>query len=234
MRATRFCVLAFAVAVALSLHAQTGQWVDISIGVEPGVTPVYPGDAPASFTLVKSMAKGDKLNLSDLHFGAHTGTHVDAPLHFIADGAPIEKIPVDKFIGPARIIECSKDALAIDAAELNKHDWKGAKRILFKTRNSYQNFWNDRDFHKDFTYVAPDAAQLLADAGVVLVGIDYHSLEKFGAPAPKAHLALLGKGAVILEGLDLRHVSGGDYELIALPAKFVGREGAPARAVVKK
>ena len=92
----------------------------------------------------------------------------------------------------------------------------------------------DSNFHKDFTYVAPDAAQLLADAGMELVGIDYISMEKFGAPEPKTHVALLGKGIPIVEGIDLSQVSAGDYDLIILPLRVPGHEAAPARALLKK
>jgi arylformamidase len=136
--------------------------------------------------------------------------------------------------GPALVIECSRDAAMIDAAELNKHpEWRKSKRLLFKTRNSYQNLWDDQEFHKDFVAFAPDAAKLMADAGVEVVGIDYLSAEKFGAPEPLAHRSLLGKGVVIVEGLDLRPARAGNYELILLPLKLVGLEGAPARAVLK-
>jgi arylformamidase len=146
----------------------------------------------------------------------------------------IDKISLAQLNGPAIVIECSKDAAIIDAAELNKHpEWRKAKRILFKTRNSYQNIWDDKEFHKDFVAFAGDAAQLMADAGVQLVGIDYLSAEKFGAPEPLAHRALLGKNVVIVEGLDLRPVKAGTYELLLLPLKVVGLEGAPARAVLK-
>jgi arylformamidase len=118
------------------------------------------------------MEKGDPLNLSMLEFGAHTGTHIDAPLHFVRNGKSVDQIPLSKLIGEARVIECSPDAAVVDAAELNRHQWRGARRILFKTRNSYQNLWADKQFHKDFVAIAPDAARLLADAGVELVGID--------------------------------------------------------------
>lgn len=208
-------------------------WIDVSIPVDPATTPVYPGDAPPKFVWLKSMEKGDGLNLSELQMGAHTGTHLDAPLHFLKGGDSVDELPISKFVGPGMVIECSPKAEIIDAAELNRHKWRGAKRIFFKTRNSYQNFWNDKEFHKDFVAFAPDAAKLLADAGVELVGIDYLSAEKFGAPEPLAHRALLGKGVAIIEGLDLRKVQGGDYDIIALPVDLAGREGAPARVIIR-
>ncbi|HXZ81367.1 MAG TPA: cyclase family protein [Terriglobales bacterium] len=237
----RVIVLAFLVLIpSTPAEAQLNQripssgWIDVSVAVDPAKIPVYAGDPEPQFTLVKSMAKGDKLNLSDLHMGVHTGTHIDAPLHFIADGGSVDRIPLENLIGPALVIECSRSAAIVDAAELNRHDWRGAKRLLFKTRNSYDNFWNDKTFHKDYVAFAPDAAQLLGQAGVELVGIDYLSAEKFGSPEPKAHLALLSQGVVIVEGLDLRPVMGGNYDMIALPVKLAGIEGSPTRVVLRK
>jgi len=132
-----------------------------------------------------------------------------------------------------RIIDCSPQALAIDAAELNKHQWKGAKRIFFRTRNSRNRWMTDPVFHKDFTYIAPDAAQLLADAGIELVGIDYNSAEQFGSPEPKTHRILLGKNIPIIEGVMLNDVKPGDYDLMLLPMKVIGHEAAAARALIR-
>lgn len=208
-------------------------WADISVLVDPDNTPVYPGNAPPKFTSLLSFDKGDNLTLSALEMGNHTGTHIDAPLHFVKSGATIDQIPVSKLTGPALVIEVSRSATIVDAAELDRHEWRGAKKILFKTRSSYDNFWADKEFHKDFVGIAPDAAQLLADAGVDLVGVDYLSVEQFGAPAPLAHRALLGKGIVVVEGLDLRNVSAGSYELVVLPLRLKGLEAAPARAILQ-
>jgi GntP family gluconate:H+ symporter len=208
-------------------------WIDVTATLDPARTPVYQGDAPMKFDFLKDMRKGDKLTLSVYSMGAHSGTHIDAPMHFIAGGAPIDQVPLQPLIGPARVIDIPDSVQAIDAAELNRHDWKGTPRVLFRTRSTLRG-WMDSAFHKDFAYVAPDAAQLLADAGVVLVGVDYISAEQFGAPAPRTHQILLGKGIPIVEGLDLRPVQAGDYDLIVLPLKVRGHEGAPARAIVRK
>jgi arylformamidase len=180
------------------------------------------------------MRKGDPLTLSAYSLGAHSGTHVDAPMHFVAGGASIDQIPIDRLIGPARVIEIADGVQAIDATELAKHDWRGAPRVLFRTRSSIRGWMTQPDFHRDFAYIAPDAAQLLADANVQLVGIDYLSAEQFAAPAPRAHQILLGKGIPIVEGLSLAAVRGGDYDLIVLPMKVGGHEGAPARAVLRR
>jgi arylformamidase len=165
--------------------------------------------------------------------GAHSGTHVDAPMHFIRDGAPIDRLSLDPFIGPARVIDIPDGVQSIDAAELDRHQWRGAERVLFRTRSSLRGWMASPTFHHDFAYVAPDAAQLLADAGVKLVGVDYISAEQFGAPAPLTHRTLLGRGIPIVEGLALAGVPAGDYDLIVLPIKVGGHEGAPARAVLR-
>ena len=214
--------------------ATVGQWIDVSASLDPATTPVYEGDAPMKFDFLKDMRKGDGFTLSVLSLGAHSGTHIDAPMHFVAGGAPIDQVPLAPLIGPARVIDIADGIQAIDAGELNRHQWKGAQRIIFRTRSSQRGWMTSPTFHRDFAYVAPDAAQLMADAGVLLVGIDYISAEQFGAPAPRTHRILLGKGIPIVEGLALEGVAAGDYDLIVLPIKVRGHEGAPARAVLRR
>ena len=227
---------ALLVTIALSTAAfsqSAMQWIDITAPLSAN-TPVFPGDAPIQLDFLKQFKNGDPLTLSKFTMGAHSGTHVDAPLHFIPNGKTLDQIPLSTFIGPVRIIDCSPNALAVDAAELNKHQWRGAKRIFFRTRNSRNHWMRDSQFHPDFTYVAPDAAQLLADAGVELVGIDYISMEKFKAEQPQTHRILLGKDIPIIEGLDLQDVTPGDYELMLLPIRVMGHEAAPVRALIRK
>lgn len=230
------CVAAAACASAPNRGASGADagYIDATVTLDQSTTPVYEGDAPMRFEFLKEMRRGDPLTLSAYSLGAHSGTHVDAPMHFVAGGAPIDKVPLDRLIGPARVIEIADDVQAITAAELGKHDWRGAPRILFRTRSSIHSWMTSPLFHRDFAYIAPDAAQLLADANVQLVGIDYLSAEQFGAPAPRAHQILLGKGIPIVEGLLLTGVRAGDYELVVLPMKVGGHEGAPARAVLRR
>lgn len=212
----------------------TDGWIDATATLQEGQTPVYEGDAPMVFTFLKSMQKGDGFTLSKYDLGAHSGTHLDAPMHFIKDGASIEQVPLSALIGPARVITIADSVQVIDAAELNRHDWKGAERILFRTRSSSHGWMDSVQFHRDFAYITGDAAQAMADANVKLVGVDYISAEQFAAPAPLAHRALLGKGIPIAEGLDLRQAPAGDYDLILLPIKVANHEGAPARALLRK
>jgi arylformamidase len=215
------------------LPASTG-WIDATATLDPATTPVYEGDAPMKFDFLKDMRKGDPLTLSVYSLGAHSGTHIDAPMHFVRDGASIDHVSLEPLIGPARVIDIPDTVQSIDAAELNRHNWKSTPRVIFRTRSSLRGWMKSSTFHRDFAYIAPDAAQLLAEAGVQLVGIDYISAEQFGAPAPRTHRILLGKGIPIVEGLALETVTSGDYFLIVLPMKVAGHEGAPARAVLRK
>ncbi|HVE77423.1 MAG TPA: cyclase family protein, partial [Gemmatimonadaceae bacterium] len=203
----------------------TSDWIDVSASLDPATTPVYEGDAPMRFDFLRDMRRGDDLTLSAYSLGAHSGTHIDAPMHFVGGGASIDGVPLEPLIGPARVIDIADSVRAIDAAELGRHEWRGARRVLFRTRSSRRGWMRSATFHRDFAYIAPDAAQLLADAGVLLVGIDYLSSEQFGAPAPRTHRILLGKGIPIVEGLALEKVSAGEYDLIVLPIKVAGHEG---------
>ena len=211
-----------------------GGWIDVTATLDPATTPVYEGDAPMKFDFLKDMRRGDAFTLSVLSMGAHSGTHVDAPMHFVREGAAVDRLPLDALIGPARVIDIADAVQSIDATELNRHQWRGVERVLFRTRSSARGWMSSPTFHRDFAYVAPDAAQLLADAGVKLVGIDYISAEQFGAPAPRTHQILLGKEIPIVEGLSLAGVAAGDYDLIVLPIRVGGHEGAPARAVLRR
>jgi arylformamidase len=208
-------------------------WIDATATLDPATTPIYAGDAPLKFEFLKDMRKGDGFTLSAYSMGAHSGTHIDAPMHFVRDGASIEQLSLASLIGPARVIDIPDEVQSINAAELNRHEWRGAPRVIFRTRSSLRGWMASSTFHRDFAYIAPDAAQLLADAGVQLVGVDYISAEQFGAPAPRTHQILLGKGIPIVEGLALGTVRAGDYDLIVLPIKVAGHEGAPARAILR-
>ncbi len=220
--------------VAIPKTLSSTGWVDVTATLDPATTPVYEGDAPMKFEFLKDMRKGDALTLSAYSLGAHSGTHIDAPMHFVRDGVSIDRVSLTSLIGPGRVIDIPDSVQAIDAAELDRHEWRGAQRVIFRTRSSVRGWMASRTFHRDFAYIAPDAAQLLADAGVQLVGIDYLSTEQFGAPAPMAHRILLGKGIPIVEGLALEAVGAGEYDVIVLPMKVAGHEGAPARAVMRK
>lgn len=202
---------------------------DISVPIRSGGL-IYPGNPEIEITLQQAVAKGAGANVSFVRFGSHTGTHADAARHFFDDGQAVDKIPLERLIGPALLLGFSDDVRAVSAEHLRKHDLKGQKRILLRTRNSA--LLSRREFARDYTYLAPDGAQYLVDNGVELVGIDYLSIEQFHSGHHKTHRTLLERSVVILEGLDLSVPVPGEYELICLPLRIEGCDGAPARAVL--
>lgn len=197
--------------------------------------PTWPGDPEVQIRDWRSLSNGDGVNVSILNFGAHSGTHVDAPAHFIEGAAKVETLALDVLIGEAHVIEVPEDYDAIDEAFVLAHCAPGATRVLFKTRNSA--FWNEpkAEFHTDFTYLDFDAAMKLVQQGTKLIGIDYLSIEKFGEHDHETHHALLSHGVIILEGLNLSDIPAGKYELICLPLRLRSSEGdgAPARVVLR-
>ncbi len=190
--------------------------------------PTYEGEPGPKLDYRSQLSEGDPFTVSTLSLGSHTGTHVDAPSHFL-DGAPtVDSLPLEALVGPAYVAEFGGDT-HITAADLDSMAIPSdCRRVLFKTRNG--RFWDDDEFHTDFIALAPDAARKLADRGTRLVGIDYLSIEKIDAGPHEVHETLLAGGIVILEGLDLRRVAAGGYFLICAPLNVVGAEGAPARA----
>jgi len=193
--------------------------------------PVFPGDPAIRIERKTQIGKnGAKSNLSRYSFGSHTGTHIDPPFHFIEDGITVDRLPLELLIGRARVVEVTSPR--IDESALNEFDFTADVRVLFKTRNSY--LWSQKGMSKEFVYITPGAAQVLVDNAIRLVGIDYLSVEKFDAEEPQTHLTLLGAGAIIIEGLDLREVEPGDYDMICLPLKIKDGDGAPARVVLKR
>ena len=183
---------------------------DITVPIHSSM-PVYEGDPGVKIDAWSAFAKGDSSNVSMLNFGAHTGTHVDAPAHFIEGARRIDALPLEVLIGPARVVRVPDDLTEITADFLERCDLSGIERLVFHTRNS--SFWNE-GFRQDFTHLLPDAAQMLVDRGVKLVGTDYLSIEKFHSGHHKTHLTLLSNNVVIVEGLTLSDVPEGDYELI--------------------
>jgi arylformamidase len=202
---------------------------DISVPIRSGGL-VYPGNPEIEITLQQAVAKGAGANVSFVRFGSHTGTHADAARHFFDDGQTVDMIPLERLIGPALLLSFPDDLRAVTGADLQKHDIKGHTRILLRTRNSA--LLSQQQFVRDYTYLAPDGAQYLVDNGVELVGIDYLSIEQFHSGHHKTHRTLLERSVVILEGLDLSVPAPGEYELICLPLRIEGCDGAPARAVL--
>jgi arylformamidase len=202
---------------------------DISVPIRSGGL-VYPGNPEIDITLQQAVAKGAGANVSTIRFGSHTGTHADASRHFFDDGQPVDQIPLERLIGPALLVSFSDDVRAIGAAELKERDLKDHKRILLRTRNSA--LLSQKQFVPDYTYLAPDGAEYLVENGVELVGIDYLSIEQFHSGHHRTHRTLLAKSVVIVEGLDFSVPPPGEYQLVCLPLRIEGCDGAPARAVL--
>jgi arylformamidase len=205
---------------------------DLSVPISSGL-PTYTGDPAIKIDDWSKLTDGASANVSAIYFGAHTGTHVDAPAHFIEGEAKIDSLPLDTLIGPARVIHLPEDRTEIDPEFLSSCDLENVERVLFRTRNS--SFWNGEGFRKDFTHLLPEAAEMLVQRGVKLVGIDYLSIEKFHSGHHRTHIALLSRGVVIVEGLNLSNVPAGDYDLVCLPLKIAegAGDGAPARVVLR-
>ena len=190
------------------------QIIDVSVPVRPGMI-TYPGDPEVRLERVSSIADGEVVNLSRLDFRVHSGTHVDAPLHFAEGAASVETLPLDVLVGPCVVVDGLEPA-SVPA---------GAERVLFKTANG--RLWEHDEFTDDFVKLDGEAARALVERGVRLVGIEYLSIGD-----EEAHHVLLGAGVVAVEGLDLRDVKPGEYRLVCAPLKLVGAEGAPARVLL--
>lgn len=192
---------------------------------------IYPGNPEIHIALQQAVAKGAGANVSNVAFGSHTGTHVDAARHFFDDGQTVDQIPLETLMGPAVLLEFGEQVMAVGKAELELHDLAGVERVLLKTRNS-DYLTQDPAFHKDYTFLAPDGAEYLAALGIKLVGIDYLSIEQFHSGHHRTHRTLLERAIVIVEGLSLADVPPGHYDFRCLPLRLEGCDGAPARAVL--
>ncbi len=205
---------------------------DVSVLIEEGMA-VWPSDPGLSIELASSMAKGDRANVTRIEMGAHTGTHMDAPFHFEPDGQGIDQLTVDTLIGPCRVFDLTHISGHIDREALEQCDLTDVTRAIFKTVNSLHWKTNPHQFKKDFIAVVADGASYLVEMGVQLVGVDYLSVEPFGSKGHPVHHTLLQANVVVVEGLNLCEVPAGDYEIIALPLKIRGADGAPTRVVLR-
>jgi arylformamidase len=206
------------------------QIYDISVGISPDL-PVWPSDPPVVLERVSKISEGANSNGSHLSCSVHTGTHIDAPVHFIEGAEGIDQLPLNVLIGRAYVIDLRKatvlDAETLDSAGIPPR----TKRILFKTKNSSLWTKGEKGFRKDFVAVDASGAQWLVKKGVQLVGVDYLSVAPY-KQSREPHRTLLEADVVILEGLNLSEVRQGRYMLYSLPIKLVGSDGAPARAIL--
>jgi len=204
--------------------------IDISVGIDENL-PVWPGDPNPHLSWIGSINAGDSANITGISMGAHTGTHIDAPLHFLQNGASLDEISLSTLIGDAQVLEVPGDAALITAEVLTSLEEICCERLLLKTRNS--QFWSGSglEFRQDFTALDVSAAEFLVRRGVRLIGIDYLSIAPFNDPTP-THTLLLRQNVVILESINLADVPAGFYQLVCLPIKLTAREAAPVRAVL--
>jgi kynurenine formamidase/glycosyltransferase involved in cell wall biosynthesis len=205
--------------------------IDVSTPVDRPI-PVWPGDPRPEIRKLMSLEAGDEAAVSTLAMCVHTGTHIDAPAHFIPAGASMGEIGLDRFIGPVWVAEFDASRIGVEALEAARIP-RDCSRLLLRTRNSA--LWREGNaFRPDFVALTPEGAQWVVDRGIRLVGIDYLSIERYQEPNHRTHQILLEAGVVVVEGLDLSRAAPGDYELLCLPLRLDGAEGAPARVVLRK
>ncbi len=213
------------------MNKLSSTWIDISMTLKSGMVH-WPGDPPVKISMVQAISRGHAANVSKLNMGSHTGTHMDAPYHFIQWGKGIDQMPLDATIGKARAIEIH-DSISIKPLELKKHRIQKGERILFKTKNSSRS-WKKNSFDKNFVYISIEAAKFLSKCRLRTVGVDYLSVGGYHEDGAATHRTLLKAGIWIVEGLNLSKVKEGTYEFICLPLKLSHGDGAPARAVLKR
>jgi arylformamidase len=205
-------------------------WIDVSVTVRSGM-PHWPDNPPIVMERVMDIGRGDAANVSHLAMGVHSGTHMDGPVHFIHDGPGLDEMPLAATMGEARVIEIEHPR-EITVEELARHGLQAGERILFRTSNSIR-CWRVPSFSEDFVAISERAARYLAETRVRTVGVDYLSVGGYHADGALIHRILLDAGIWIIEGLDLSPVAGGRYEMICLPVKLHGSDGAPARAILR-
>jgi arylformamidase len=206
------------------------EYIDISMPIHEGMTH-WPTDPAVRIETVKSPETGDRSTVSMLHFGSHTGTHVDAPRHYLEDGTGVDELPLERLIGPCQVMDCrGRDSISVRMIESAR--LKDVSRILFRTDNSQGNA--AMMFSERYAALEPDAARLLVERGAVLVGVDGLSVDPYDSRTPAAHTELLRAGVIIVEGLNMHDVPAGRYEIICLPLRIRKGDGAPARVVLRR
>jgi arylformamidase len=204
--------------------------IDVTVPLDASL-PNYPGNQPFVLDAVKRIANGDSSNVSAIRMSAHAGTHVDAPRHYFDAGPGVETLALEMLLGRTRVIEV-RSRSGIGADELADHDLSEDVRVLIKTHNS--RLWGSPEFHPDYVGVTASGAEYLIARGIKVVGVDYLSVEAYKTPGAPAHHTLLGGGAIVIEGLNLRDVEPGIYDMLCLPLRVVGADGAPARVILRK
>jgi len=193
---------------------------------------VWPGEKGLRVTTVRAFPK-DPVHVSDLAIGAHTGTHLDAPMHFLPKGKPLEKVPLDNLVGLCRVLKLpvkSYQSKVVEFRDLKPFKIKKGERLIFNLGNGARLL--KKEFDQDYVAIGNDAARFLAAQKTKLVGVDYLSVERRGNPGHPVHVSLLSAGTAIVEGLNLQGVKPGTYTLVCLPLSMVGVEASPVRAIL--
>jgi arylformamidase len=206
-------------------------FLDVSMPIVTGMAH-WPSDPPVSIEPYKFPEKGDRSTVSFLHMGSHTGTHMDAPRHFLPGRAGVDETPLEYLIGPCQVVD-RRGLKSISLREVAGLDVAAAPRVLFRTDNS-ERLASRNEFFTDYVAVEEAAARWLVERGAVLVGVDGLSIDPYHAPNPGAHLALLEAGKVVVEGLCLGGVKAGRYDLICLPLRIKDCDGSPVRALLRR
>jgi len=203
---------------------------DVTVPITNSI-PVWPGDPQVRLSPKAHLSrdKSHTVRLTAIEMGSHTGTHVDAPYHFVEGGKRLHEIPLEQLTGKATVFEIA-GVRSIGLGNLEHRKWDGIERVLFKTDNSQH--WQDEKFYEEFIYLEPDGAEFLVQRGIQLVGIDYLSIDEFKSEKHPTHFALLTRDIVILEGLNLSKVPAGEYTLFALPLNLQDADGAPSRVIL--
>ena len=203
---------------------------DVSVPITTRM-PVWPSDPQVNLVPTAHPAQDNShtVRVTGIELGSHTGTHIDAPWHMLENGRQLNQIPIETLIGPAIVLEITT-VPSIGRSDLEKLGFDGIPRVLFKTDNSHR--WGDGKFYEQFVYLEPEAAELLVERGVKLVGIDYLSIDEFKSEKHPTHFVLLRRNVVIIEGLNLSQVKAGKYHMTALPLNLQDVDGAPTRVIL--
>ena len=216
------------------MSAPDSGWIDISLPISPDLL-VWPGNPAVEIRPVQRMADGDGADVSELRLGTHTGTHVDPPRHMIEGASGVDRVPLDVLIGPCWVADATGRGGAVSAEDLDALGVPtGTDRLLLRTDNSERWSRPTGPFPESYVSVAADGARWLVDHGVRLVGVDFLGIEARGTGDHPTHVTLLSNDVVIVEGLDLRGVQQGAYDLIVMPLRLVDGDGGPARAALRE
>lgn len=214
----------------MNRKTRSGAWIDISTTIREDLV-VWPGDPQPKITALSTLSQGDECNLSGISISLHTGTHLDAPRHYLDHGKTIDNLDPNDLTGPVKILEVTK-GLAIGKKELEPFDIYPGDKLFLKTANSELD-WQRRAFLTEYAHLTPQAAAYLVSRQVSLIGIDYLSIGD-NQSGPEVHRTLLGSNILILEGLLLKDIEPGEYDMVCLPLKVAGADGSPARTIIRK